>query len=122
MLRPLTASLFLLAFLIQMFSGQFITLDYYLNTGAYVKNCVNKARPKMHCNGKCQAMKKIQQQESKDQQNTERKQDGSNTVLSSGSSFCTVTALLLLKLKVSSLAITPGIADRSLSVFHPPQA
>jgi hypothetical protein len=122
MFRPVTASIFLLAFVIQMFSGQFIQLDYYLNTGTYAKNCVNKARPKMHCNGKCQAMKKMQQQENKDQQNTERKQDGSNTVLSSRSSFCTVTALPQVKLKASSLEITPSITDRSLSVFHPPQA
>jgi len=68
MFRPLTASLFLMAFVIQMFSGQLIVLDYYANTTAFAKNCINKARPKMHCNGKCQMMKKLQQQENKDQQ------------------------------------------------------
>jgi hypothetical protein len=41
-----------------MFSSQFIRLDYLLNRASFVKNCENKARPALHCNGKCQMMKK----------------------------------------------------------------
>ena len=33
-------------------------INYYTNTAAFAKNCVNKAKPKLHYNGKCQMMKK----------------------------------------------------------------
>ncbi|KEQ28253.1 hypothetical protein N180_01060 [Pedobacter antarcticus 4BY] len=33
--------------------------DYYINTAKYANNCENKSRPKMHCQGKCQMMKKL---------------------------------------------------------------
>jgi len=59
MFKKITATILLLAFVSQTFAGPFIMLDYFVNTAAYAKNCINKARPKMHCNGKCQAMKKI---------------------------------------------------------------
>lgn len=44
-----------------------------MNTGKYAKNCINKAKPKLHCNGKCQLMKKMQEEEKKDQENQERR-------------------------------------------------
>ena len=73
MFKQLTAFIFLLVFGFQTFSKAFIVVDYLTNTSSYAKNCENKARPKMHCNGKCQMMKKLQQQEKKDQQNAERR-------------------------------------------------
>jgi len=58
MFKQLTAILLLLAFSAQTFSSPFILLDYYVNTAAYARKCVNKAKPKLQCNGKCQVMKK----------------------------------------------------------------
>lgn len=37
--------------------------DYLVNIEAYKKACVNKAKPMMHCNGKCQMLKKMKKQE-----------------------------------------------------------
>lgn len=69
-----TISFFLiLAFLVQALSHYIVIADYYMNTSAYVQNCVNKNKPCMHCNGKCQLDKKLKQQESSDKQNQERK-------------------------------------------------
>jgi hypothetical protein len=34
-----------------------------VNLEAYKKACVNKAKPMMHCNGKCQMLKKLKKQE-----------------------------------------------------------
>lgn len=34
-----------------------------VNLEAYKKACVNKANPVMHCNGKCQVLKKMKQHE-----------------------------------------------------------
>lgn len=87
MFRRLTVILLLTAFVAQTFTGSLIQLDYFLNTGAYAKNCINKARPKMHCNGNCQVMKKIREEEKKEQENTDRKYDSKIPVLSSRSFF-----------------------------------
>jgi hypothetical protein len=71
--RRLTAFIFIAAFLAQTFSRSFIIADYYADTAKYARNCVNKAKPKMNCNGKCQMMKKLQEEEKKDQENPDRK-------------------------------------------------
>jgi hypothetical protein len=62
----------LMAFLVQSFSRTWVVADYWLNTGYYAARCENKARPEMHCNGKCQMMKKIRAEERKDAENQER--------------------------------------------------
>lgn len=77
----------MLAFALQTFSRTFVVFDYFANTKAYTKKCENKARPKMHCNGKCQMMKKLKQEEKKDEQNPERKAENKNEFVLSSKSF-----------------------------------
>ena len=101
-IKQIIASIFLLAFAMQVFNKSFVVYDYYANTQAYAKNCENKAKPKMHCNGKCQMMKKLQQEEKKDQQNQERK--GENKIqitLSSKSFFANITSIFKPQSKLS---------------------
>lgn len=119
--RPI-AILLLLTFSAQIFSSPFIMLDYYLNTAAYAKNCINKARPRLHCNGKCQAMKKIREEEKKEQQNNERASEYKvQQVLSSKSFFC----LLVIPARASQKIIPHGNSglpiNRHNPIFHPPQ-
>ena len=90
MFKQLAAIFLLLAFSAQMFSHAFIVLDYYTNTAAFAKNCENKAVPRMHCNGKCQMMKKLKQQEKKEQQSPERKGYKNNELISCRSFFTIV--------------------------------
>ena len=56
-------------------------IDYYLNIAAYKKNCVNKEKLVLHCDGKCQMMKKLRQEESKNEQNPERRNNNKNELL-----------------------------------------
>jgi len=44
--------------------------DYMVNLEAYKKACVNKAKPMLHCNGKCQMLKKMKKQEGDNGSNT----------------------------------------------------
>jgi hypothetical protein len=77
-LNKVRTSIFILttvAFLLSTFSKGLILVDYYTNPGRFAKSCENKARPKMHCNGKCQVMKKMSQEENKDKQNNTKKQN-----------------------------------------------
>ena len=73
MFKQITAGILLVAISLQILNRAVIYIDYYTNTAAFAKNCVNKARPMMHCNGKCQMMKKLQEQEKKDSQAPERR-------------------------------------------------
>jgi hypothetical protein len=87
LLKQIIAFVFLSAFSAQSFSRAFVVFDYFANTKTYAKNCENKARPKMHCNGKCQMMKKLKQEEKKEAQNPERKAENKDDLVLSSRSF-----------------------------------
>ena len=98
--------------------------DYYTNTSKYAKNCVNKAKPKMNCNGKCQMMKKLEQEEKKDQENPERKAENKNeTLLSSKSFYATVDKthkIVIVKQRFPQIESSYSY-NCTDSIFHPPQ-
>jgi hypothetical protein len=122
--RHFITILILFAFFAQSFSKSFIVLDYYSNTAAYEKKCVNKARPKMKCHGRCQMILKLQEEEKKEQQCPGNKVELKAEVLSSKSFFATVHRPVQVEiLTLNFLIYTPGKSiDRSLDIFHPPQA
>jgi hypothetical protein len=62
--------LLMLLILSQSFSKLFVVLEYNLNKDFIAKNlCINKAKPKLHCNGKCQMMKKLAEEEKQNSPN-----------------------------------------------------
>ena len=123
MFKQIAAIFLITAFMAQTFSGGLVMLNYYTNTGVFAKNCENKARPKMHCNGKCQMMKKLKQQEKQDQQNSEKKSDIKIQVLSSKSFYCSsVEAFAIAVFKATPIEKNYPVTDISYSFFHPPQA
>lgn len=123
MLRQIIAFVFLLAFAMQTFSRAIVVFDYTLNTKAYARNCENKARPKLHCNGKCQMMKKLKGEERKDQQNPDRKAENKNEVVSLLPPISQDIAYVHLPEKQIYAAVQ-GEKERKIShtVFHPPSA
>jgi hypothetical protein len=121
--RP-AAFLLLLVFFSQAFSRYLLVADYYVNTSAYVENCVNKDRPWMHCNGRCQLCKKLHQQNnSEDKQTPERKSGNNETeTLFSSSSFVNFIALhlvVLIKLQHPELSAGKPVG-MPRTFFHPP--
>src|SRR4051794_33453797 len=63
----------LLVLLTQTFSKWVVVVEYRLNKNFIAQNlCINKARPKLHCNGKCQMMKRLTAEE-------EQNSSGNNT-------------------------------------------
>lgn len=123
-MRQIAAIFILFSLLYQTFSRSMIMVDYLINTASYAKNCENKAIPKMHCNGRCQMMKKLLLEEKKDQENTERRENLKNEVLSSNSYFTTLT---IPETEFVSVIKPPFASsgypiDRCSDIFHPPQA
>lgn len=112
------------AFFAQTFNNAFVYLDYYTNTVKYAEHCENKDKPTMHCNGKCQMNKKIQQEEKKDQENPERRADNKNEiVVYSNAEFACVSNILLLRLQNNYRNFNSSFISSNcrIGVFHPPQ-
>jgi len=124
MLKSITAFLFILAFASQTFYKAFIVFDYAANTKAYAKNCINKARPKMHCNGKCQMMKKIKEEEKKESDNSERKSENKKENTLSSKTFYTSSLIFIAENRqVFPSHINSGDEIKMpRSHFHPPSA
>ena len=121
MIKRIFAITLLLAFAMQMFSKAFIVFDYFANTKSFAKNCINKAKPKMRCNGKCQMMKKLQQEEKKESQAPERKGGSKMEELSTRSFF----AILPSTFAEQIASIYPTILEESpikmpRASFRPP--
>lgn len=110
----------LFAFVAQTFHKSFLVFDYYANTAAYAKSCVNKARPKLHCNGKCQMMKKLREEEKKEDKNPLRKAEFKDEVLSS-KSFYTTHAYFNRSVEIAyGQPVVSEPVDRPQAFFHPP--
>jgi hypothetical protein len=122
MFRQLTAFIIFFAFVAQSLSGLLVMVDYYANRSAYFKTCINKGRPKLHCNGKCQMMKKMQEEGKKEQQLPERKYENKFEVLSSKSFFCYENPPVILGDTIAHCENNNHTQDISLDIFHPPQA
>jgi len=118
-------SLFLAAiFVAQTFMQGFIVGDYYLNTASYQQNCINKARPKLLCNGKCQMMKKLQEAEKKEQESNNSNKSNKSENISSKSFYpndFTPPFLSVLSTPKLAQASQGNIIRRTLDIFHPPQ-
>lgn len=74
----------------------------------------------MHCNGKCQLMKKLKQEENKDKQNPDRRPDNKDEVLSSRSFFTTLTFTEVTFQTVYPTVTVNKAVDMPRAFFHPP--
>ncbi|MBE7510303.1 MAG: hypothetical protein HS118_08925 [Bacteroidia bacterium] len=102
------------------FGQSMLFFHYLINESYYISLCENKARPKMHCNGKCHLAKEMKEQEK------HQKAPWSNNVEKS-------ELMLFCQEMVSPVATTPkmtkaefpayedvlSIGFRS-QIFHPP--
>lgn len=110
------------AFAVQTFERAVIVINYYTNTASFAKNCENKAKPMLHCNGRCQMLKKLKQEENKDKQNPERKNDNKEEVLylsQSQFNWQYHQTIVVMAYPPYNNSITKDI---SFDFFQPPQA
>jgi hypothetical protein len=122
MFRNISAILLLAAFAMQTFERTFWVLDYLGNSASFAKNCENKYRPQMHCNGQCVLMKKLKEQETKEQQAPERKSAGKSEVISSAS-FCDLRDVPSIQQPIHFHSFSnASLLKMPRSIFHPPNA
>jgi hypothetical protein len=109
------------ALLAQTFSRSLAMADYMVNLEAYKKSCVNKAKPKLQCNGKCQMLKKIKKQEGNNETNMPApKFNQPELVLSSKSFFPSIDKVITSN-ATSFYTYTTSFSTNYIgSIFHPP--
>ena len=98
-----------------------IVVDYYLNTSAYSKNCENKAKPILKCNGKCQLAKKILEKQKQEEQTPEQKLENKNQVICFKSYFAILPAQnvsLPAVFPLYPVALLPSV--QAMRIFRPP--
>ena len=123
LVRRTAAFFLLLSFLAQTFSKYVLIADYFTNTAAFAQGCVNKDKPSMHCNGRCQLCKKMEQQDNPDKQTPERKSgNDKNDPLLIRSGFSDLAALFSIP---ASTIRDPGLSGGTpiqmpRAIFHPP--
>jgi hypothetical protein len=122
-LKNLAVISLLIAFAAQTFNGACIKLGYAINPEAFAKYCVNKNRPKLHCNGKCQMMKKIRGEEKKEQESLELKTIKAQSI-SSKSFYPSLISPegIELAYNVTTPRSIGYATDNTSDFFHPPQA
>lgn len=86
-----------------------------------MKQCVNKYRPQLHCDGKCQLMQKIKAQEEKEKQQAPELKIAKTEIFSSYSFFPSFNpALFSTEISFYDIIKSGAPIDRSASLFHPP--
>ena len=122
-MKLLAGSILILLVLFQAFSKWVIMAEYTINKDYIAKNlCENKARPMLHCNGKCQLMKKLAEEE---KQNSSSSNTGNNIKVSDVlftheiSTLC-ITNLPEEKATFNSELILSKSSAHLSSIFHPP--
>jgi hypothetical protein len=113
--------LLLTALFAQSFSRSILLADYLVNIEVYKKKCINKAKPMLHCNGKCQMLKKL------NRQNTGAASDAPlppfsqfEVVLSSKSYFPTIDFVVFCTKRKYNSFNSSFFSNYRGTIFHPP--
>jgi hypothetical protein len=123
-MKLIGATIFILLLLIQVFSKWLAVIDYAVNKEYIAKNlCENRNKPTLHCNGKCQLMKKMALQD--DQSN---KTTSGSSVAKTPFSEVLFNAAFALTSPVTSASgllynhfyLVAILSSFHSSIFHPP--
>lgn len=121
-MKWIAVPIFLLLFITQTFSKWLIVAGFEANRDYISRNlCVNREKPKLHCKGKCQLMKRLAEEEKQDSRGTKN-----TTSLKIDDTLFTfqITVLSFIQVKPTKQTRTEVnymlSATPLCSVFHPP--
>lgn len=110
--------------LTQTFSKWLVVVEYNINKDFISKNlCINKVKPKMHCNGKCQMMKRLAEEEKQNSSNNTNNSSKTKVQeLVFSDEMNQLTFPLLTYITLSYNEEPPVLKHNSpvSSIFHPP--
>jgi hypothetical protein len=121
-LQKVFVYILVIALLGQTFGQGLCYVGYLVEKQEYIKRCVNKARPQMRCNGKCQLMKKMQEQQQQEQGPIPQLKLVEKTNVISSKSFFPIYVCdeVYVNANIPLLYSIGSPIDYSASLFHPP--
>lgn len=103
------------------FSRSLVLADYLVNLESYKNACVNKAQPMMHCNGKCQMLKKIKKQEGESNTNVPAPKFNQQELILFSKSFYPTIEMFRTHVSKFFYAYKSSFNSNYISfIFHPP--
>lgn len=124
-IRRLISIFFLFTLLVNMNFRLLVITDYCINTQAYSINCINKAKPELNCNGKCQMNKKIADVEKSDMANQQNSHTNTKKInlYNNDNPLTLIPELELNIVSVKDSKFLTAISSQFLSdIFKPPCA
>lgn len=117
-LKKVFIFILLISVLVQTMHKAVIITGYYASPEAFAKNCENKSRPQLHCNGKCQMIKQLKEEEKKEAEAFSKKgQSVEWTAPVSESNLSVLSSYSAVKYGVYHCA---AITNLPSTHFHPP--
>lgn len=124
-LKPILSFVLLAAIMLQVLGKLIVLANYTINKN-YIANvlCINKTKPKIHCNGKCHLKKQLQKEDAKEQSPANPFKEIKDLPLYFGnSSSLTPLNRLVCKTETSTFHYSFHFSTQHLqAVFHPPCA
>ena len=115
----LLASLFLL----QSAEKFMIVVNYELNKASITSNfCENKAKPTMHCNGKCHLKKQLQQQDKKENSPTNSLREKLEIQILTENKKQTFIYHPSIIIQQKAIYLFKNYSNSLDTIFHPPRA
>ena len=117
--------MFLSSLMVQVFAGFILKADYAINRAVYIKSCVNKNKPVLKCNGKCQLSKKLLAAEKEQQKAAQKGSYQFNISIEILCNTVFIPSLNPLEISINPIMFQYGINDELAghqnNIFHPPQ-
>ncbi len=118
---PILSFVLISAIMLQVLGKSFIYADYIINKKAITqKYCVNKSKPKLHCNGKCHMMMKMKEEDKKENTPTNNIKEKYEIQLFTCFKASLELPNTITTIKHHSFYVISKSASHLLSVFHPP--
>ena len=116
-----SAFILLLLMILQTGHIHLIQLEYKFNKKAFAKNCINKAKPQLQCQGKCQMRKKIKEEQEQEKHSFANQKTDFTFIIPIVSSEIPSFKLNDTKtnLGIYKSNLHPSLSLRS--IFHPPR-
>lgn len=119
--RNLCVIIFIFTLFFHSFQSLWLLGKYYLDTQEFAALCINKDKPSMHCNGKCQLYKQLNQTKSKEKKAPKPKENSlvEINLFVDTFSYYNLAKILFKNEKFPSLTIQKT-RDFHASIFRPP--
>jgi hypothetical protein len=110
-------------FLLQSAGKLIVIANFELNRDYIAKQlCENKAKPKLHCNGKCYLKKQLQKEDKKENSNTASSKEKLEVQFFSKINFLFQKHNFTTPPKLTAIYLFTNYSKHTPSIFHPPQA